>query len=124
MSKVWVLGHLLWLSAEDLKSRQLSMMPILILGATGAIRLLLSKEQPIWLPGTILLAIGFATNEGIGYGDGWLMLALGMWLSREKLVYMLGAGIPGAMIYAFCKGEKEVPLVPFLTAAYLMGGWI
>jgi leader peptidase (prepilin peptidase)/N-methyltransferase len=124
MSRIWVLGHLLWLSAEDLKSRQLSMVPILILGVTGVVRLLLMREMAAWLPGTILLAIGYTTKESIGYGDGWLLLALGMWISGEKLMYMLGIGMFGAAGYALYKGEQEVPLVPFLTAAYLVEGWI
>jgi prepilin signal peptidase PulO-like enzyme (type II secretory pathway) len=100
------------------------MVPILVLGATGGIRVLLEREKAVLLPGIILLAIGFITKESIGYGDGWLLLALGMWLSLEKLVYMLGVGIFLAMIYGLGRGEQEVPLVPFLTVAYLMGGWI
>jgi leader peptidase (prepilin peptidase)/N-methyltransferase len=124
MSGVWILGHLIWLSIEDMKSRQLSMIPILILGVTGVIRLFLTGEPMVWMPGTLLLLIGFATKESIGYGDGWLLLALGMWLSMERLVYMLGVGILCAVLYALLRGAKEVPLVPFLTAAYLTEGWI
>ncbi|MDE6961934.1 MAG: hypothetical protein K2P27_13925, partial [Lachnospiraceae bacterium] len=58
-----------------------------------------------------------------GYGDGWLILALEMWLSVPELLYLLFLGIGMGTLYGFCFRIREVPLVPFLTAAYLIGVW-
>lgn len=124
VSGVWVLAHLLVLSAEDLQEHQLFMPVVAELGLTGLFRILAAGEAPALLPGILLLAAGYLTEENIGYGDGWLVLALGMWMSSGEIFRMLLVGSVLSLIWGVCFHRKEVPFVPFLTAAYVIGEWV
>lgn len=124
MERLWILGHLLYLSAEDIGERQISMLVILELGVTGLLYILASGHIPQPLPGFLLLLLGYVSREQIGYGDGWLMLALGMWLDFSKLLWMLFLGMGMGSLYACLSHKKELPLVPFLAAAYVIGEWL
>lgn len=124
MSRAWLFAHLLLLSAEDVKERQLSMILIAELGIVGAVRLIWTCGRAVWIPGAVLLGLGYISGEKIGYGDGWLMLALGMWLPMESLLYMLWLGLLFCAVFSVLFGRKELPLVPFLTAAYVVGGFL
>lgn len=123
MKMWWLLGHLIWLSAEDIRERQLSMVLVAELGMGGLVYSLFACNAVAWIPGMLLLGIGCVSGEKVGYGDGWLVLALGMWMSYSELLHLLGLGFLFCIIYAAFAKEKEVPFVPFLTAAYLTGGW-
>lgn len=122
MSRLWVAGHLLFLSAEDIREGRISMIPVLELGLTGLFRIVYMKGSAQWIPGILILCLGYVSKEKIGYGDGWLLLALGMWLDLYELLLMLELGIVCCIIYAAVSGKKELPFVPFLTAAYLLKG--
>lgn len=120
----WVLLHMLVLSVEDLREHQLSMSVVLELGLTGWVCGWHTGHLPQIGPGICLLVIGYLTQEKIGYGDGYLMLSLGMWLTLSELLQVLMLGISLLSLYGICARKKELPLVPFLTIAYLMGEWI
>lgn len=124
MSRLWVLLHLLILSAEDVKERQLPMAVIWELGVTGIGYAVLTGRLPALLPGLSLLAFSYFCKEQIGYGDSWLILALGMWMKLGELLHMFGLGLLLGVICAISFRKKELPLVPFLTAAYVIGEWI
>ncbi|MCD8249012.1 MAG: prepilin peptidase, partial [Lachnospiraceae bacterium] len=66
--------------------------------------------------------VGYLSGERIGYGDGWLTLALGMWLSAERLLLMLVLGFLLCALAGLGTGERELPFVPFLTVAYFITG--
>ncbi len=120
----WVLLHLIILSVEDFREHQLSMPVILELGGTGLVYGWYTGHQPQIGLGLSLLFMGAVTQEKIGYGDGYLMFALGMWLSCSELLQLFLLGIGFLSLYGICTQKKELPMVPFLTAAYLLGGWI
>ena len=122
MSRLWILLHLLWLSAEDIRDQELSMFPIMVLGISGLVRAVAAGGRVEWIPGICLLALGAVTGERIGYGDGWLVLALGAWLERLELLRILGIGFLFWILFGTLTGKKEIPLVTFLTGAYLIGG--
>ena len=124
VSRIWVFMHLLVLSVEDLQEQRLFMPVILELGFTGLIRTVWSLDTPAVLPGILLLAAGYVTGEWVGYGDGWLVLALGMWMDSAELIRMLLTGSILACVCGICMKRKEVPFVPFLTAAYVIGEWL
>lgn len=124
MSRIWIFVHLLALSAEDIWERQLFMPAILELGFIGLIRMVWSPDTPAVLPGILLLAAGYVTGERIGYGDGWLILALGMWLDNAELIRMLLTGSSLACVCGIFLRRREVPFVPFLAAAYVIGEWL
>lgn len=112
---------LLLLSVEDCLEGQLSMHLIFLLGMTGVIAAVTGgRSVSPWL-GVLLLFVGRCTDERIGYGDGWLMLALGMWFPFGMLWKVFLKGLVLAVAWGSCRKKREVPLVPFLTAAYVMG---
>lgn len=115
---------MLFLSVEDMKGGQLSLSVILELGCSGILPVLCKGHVPQWGPGLFVLAAGYISREQIGYGDGWLLLALGMWMTFPELLFMLFLGMGLGILYGLCFRQKELPLVPFLTAAYVIGEWI
>lgn len=121
VSRVWVLFHLLYLSVEDLRDHQISMIVVLELLGSGLLYGLAAGHFPQLFPGCMMLLAGYASREQIGYGDGWLMLALGMWLELTELLWMLFIGMGLGGLSALLLHKKELPLVPFLTAAYMIG---
>lgn len=123
-ARIWILIHLLWLSAEDIRERQISMPAILELLGSGVLYGSAAGHTPQPVPGAVLLLLGFFSREQIGYGDGWLILALGMWLELPELLGMLFLGFGLLTLWAAAVRKGELPLVPFLTAAYVIGGWL
>lgn len=124
MSRLWVLLHLLVLSAEDIKERQLSMAVIWELGVTGLGYAVLTGRIPELIPGLFLLIFSYFSKEQIGYGDSWLILVLGMWMRLRELLNLFCLGLFLGVVWAVFFRKKEQPLVPFLTAAYVIGEWI
>ena len=119
-----VFVSLLLLAAEDIKERQLSVWIIGVLAVVGAVSCMIENRTPGWVPGMGCLLFGRLTKEKIGYGDGWLILALGMWMSIYDLCVLLMFGMVFCLVYAWLFGKKELPFVPFLTAAYLVIRWL
>lgn len=124
MSRWWIFLNLLVLSLEDIKEGQLSMAVILELTVTGRIHAAYTGQVPSVGLGLFLLSLGFFSGEKIGYGDGWLMFALGMWMTLPELLSIFLAGVGLCAMYGICMKRVEVPLVPFLTVGYLMGEWL
>lgn len=78
-----------------------------------------------FVPGLVCLGLGWLTKEGIGYGDGLMLLCLGCFLSLQQLLSVCLSALTLAGIAAmllllvFHKGRKtEIPFVPFLLAGY------
>lgn len=74
------------------------------------------------LPGVFLLLLSFCTREKVGYGDGLMLIILGLFLGFYKCFFILCVGLIFSSVFAlilllFCKAEKNsrLPLVPFLT---------
>ncbi len=87
------------------------------------------------LPGGICLLLSFVTREQIGYGDGWLLLNLGMSLGAGAVweLWMVGLLASFAVsVVLLCsrraKRSFRIPFVPFLCMGYvwvIMGGaWL
>lgn len=124
MNRLWIIGHLLWLSAEDIRDRQLSLVLIAELGLVGLVRAACTDRAVVWIPGVLLLCVGYVSEEAIGYGDGWLVLALGTWLSMWRLLEVMVLSFLYCLIFSIVSGQKELPFVPFLTIACITGEWI
>ncbi len=122
MSRICVLGVLLILSAEDLRELQLSVWPILALGLAGLLRAIWTAVGIQPFPGIFLLLISRVSGEAVGEGDGWLLLALGMWMTLSQILFVLTLGSLFCAVCAVAAGRKEMPFVPFLTAAYVVEG--
>lgn len=120
MSRLWVFLHLLFLSAEDMRDGSLSFAVLLELLITGFIRDQWCGEPVLWMPGVFLMLAGKLSGEVIGMGDGWLILALGMWLSYKELLQILLTGVLLGTCFGICRGTREIPLVPFLTIGFVL----
>lgn len=80
------------------------------------------------IPGLLCLLFSRLTKEVIGYGDGILLLVMGIYLPLEKLlsIVMLAFCIAGIVALALLvffqkRGKEEIPFIPFLSIAYVMG---
>lgn len=122
-------------SVWDWRYRQI---PIAITLAGGVMGLLLSmmRERSLMdlcmgmVPGLVCLGLGWITREAIGYGDGFLLCAMGMYKSLEDIVGIIVlassmAGVFGMALIIFCKkkGKDQIPFVPFLlvgSVVYMM----
>ncbi|MCD8198437.1 MAG: A24 family peptidase [Lachnospiraceae bacterium] len=122
MSGLWVGAHLLLLSVEDLRSKEVPMLPVVELALVGLLYAAVTGARISPLPGALLLCAGYLSGERIGYGDGWLTFALGMWLPSERLILMLVIGCFLCAVAGLGMGKRELPFVPFLTAAYFVTG--
>lgn len=78
------------------------------------------------LPGLALLGISWATREAVGMGDGMIVMAIGIlsgfWNSLLSLFWALAAASVigcGMMVAGKWGRKKQIPLVPFLLAAYM-----
>lgn len=121
MFQMWIIFVLIWLSVEDWKEGLLSVQMIFVLGVTGLIHAVYKGMMVYPWIGVSVLLLGWCTNERIGYGDGWLLLALGMWLLPGQLITMLLGGVLIGSVWALLQRKNEIPLVPFMTVAYMAG---
>lgn len=84
------------------------------------------------IPGTVLLILAGATEKA-GYGDGIIVMVLGLVAGYEICLYTLVAGLVfialfsgGLLIAKKAKRNTKIPFVPFLTAGWLLtlcGKW-
>lgn len=86
------------------------------------------------IPGVLLILMGFLTREKVGYGDGVLLIVVGLIMGwpGSLVVYMLAQF--GVLFYAIllliikrAPKDVKIPFAPFLTVAlviYQMGGMI
>ena len=121
---VWVMGHLLLLSLQDIRDRELSFAVLLEFLGTGLICAFFTGTEVCLWPGMTFLLLAAASGEKIGYGDGWLILGMGMWCPAEEIVSVLLMGCVLCTGAGILRKEKELPFVPFLTAGYIAGRYL
>lgn len=116
-------------SVLDVKTRRLPLLYLLLFGCAGILALCFGtpRDPAVFfralLPGLLLLVIGAATREGVGYGDGVVVLILGILLGARLCA---GAVLAGLFLSALCScllllfkrvnGKSRIPYIPFLTA--------
>ena len=103
--------------------------PIAVTAIGGGIGLVCSvMSHRMWIelllalvPGVICLLLGYLTREAIGYGDGFLLCAMGCYVSLEQMVEILViASLCGGLCALFLlvskrkRGKDNLPFVPFL----------
>lgn len=78
------------------------------------------------LPGAFFLVLAAVTREQIGYGDGLVLLMLGLILGLKRaiavsLLALLGTFAVSVMMLLLRKAGKKtrLPFVPFLCAGFL-----
>lgn len=79
------------------------------------------------LPGMGCFMVSFLTREQLGYGDSLVIAVCGFSLGMEQTMELLMTGFflaalwaVGLCIFRGADRRKEIPLMPFLAAAFLM----
>ena len=117
-------------AVEDIRFRSVRKIPVLAFLFTGILYGLFSGSfvSLIFsaLPGVYFLSAALLTGEKIGYGDGFLVLALGVWMGFLPLIFVLAVGIVLSALFVILrsgigckkspnlKTDREIPFVPFL----------
>ena len=122
-----LISGLLFNSILDIRKKRVSVIVIIIMGVCAVAYnfyynlFTLPESLLSFVPGIIMLILAFLSDESIGYGDGVLMLCLGLFAGMEEifLICMLAVSVAGimAMIFVFiCHKRKdyEIPFVPFI----------
>lgn len=128
-----ILGILLGVQGcIDLKYKEIPLW-LSILGAGIGVWFCIEEERAFvsvflaCVPGVIALLFSKFTKEVMGYGDGILLVVMGIYLPLEKLlsIGMLAFGIAGIVALALLvifrkKGNYKIPFIPFLSLAYAL----
>lgn len=79
------------------------------------------------IPGIILILYAYISGESVGYGDGFMIMGLGMYMNLLELgaVLMLSVTLSGLvaliLLVVFKKGKHfELPFIPFLFLGYIL----
>ena len=120
------------LAYEDIRKETMNLVVITVCGASGAALKLISGAGVMdILPGTavglLLLALSFASRQAIGYGDGLVFTASGIYLGLTgNIVFLLVSLILGAIASALLIAIKvkrkndRIPFAPFMLAGYVL----
>lgn len=83
------------------------------------------------LPGICCIIFSKISREALGYGDGFLLCAMGLFYSVKDMILLVGlafgsAGIGALILLLFFRKQRkyEMAFVPFLLVAYGMDIWI
>ena len=85
-------------------------------------------KDDIWLsvllslfPGIMFWLISFVTREKVGYGDGWLLIMIGIFVGlRNCFLILLAALVLESIIVLVLlavrkiSGDRQIPFAPFL----------
>lgn len=112
----------------DVKKKEIPIAFIMLFGFLTAVYIGLFDKREIililysFIPGALLLALSLCTRESIGYGDGLVVLVLGMLTGVETCFLVVGLGLLVSSLCALIllvlrkvNGRSRLPFIPFLT---------
>ena len=124
---------LVCLSVSDIYFRKIPAEILLLTNLAAVIYQIMIGQMDPWLiaggaaVGGVFLYISKVTCEGIGYGDSWAILILGIFLVIWKLMEVLaGAFFILSLASVFFLARKKmsrkqsIPFFPFLAIGYLL----
>lgn len=136
VGRMMCLGALAGLSVSDIFWRKIPA-EFFVMGTAGVLlyQAVCRETDPALLAGGAAVGAGFlllskVTGEGIGYGDSWGILVLGLYLGLWKLLEVLAGTfllLLAASLVVLAAGrmrggaKRGIPFFPFLTGGYLMG---
>lgn len=123
------------LAVRDIREKEVPVAFLALFGLASVSYVILRREQQ-WMsvaysliPGVFLLAVSLCTRESVGYGDGWAVMALGLWIGMEGCFIALCLGL---VLSAVCSvvllvlhkvnGKSRLPFLPFITIG--LGVWM
>lgn len=112
----------------DMKKKEIPVFMLMAAGVLSVLYMIVIRDADggniaySLLPGAVLLALSLCTRESIGYGDGLIVLIMGMWLGP---LMCTAAVLLGLLLSAVCalfllilrkvQGKSRIPFVPFLA---------
>ena len=126
------LAVLLGISVYDVYSHRISRQALALANILAVSYVLVVDERDLAVTaagaaaGLTLLGISKITGEAVGYGDGWLVMALGIYLGIWGLLDVMAAtwGLLG-FVAGLCLIRKKwsrkaaLPMTPFITVGFL-----
>lgn len=83
------------------------------------------------LPGILFWGISFVTGEKVGYGDGWLLVMIGLYTGLGKcfIILMTGLMLESAVVLVLLavrriSTDRTVPFAPFLLLGMGVTVWL
>ena len=144
MNLEWVVNGIMlaFCSIQDIREKKISLWKIKVYGilATAislwklfslneALGILICRFLAGLLPGIFLLILSKITREAIGYGDGLILLFIGLSLGFWECIGIFFTGLLGVFLAALLillffgrKKGLEIPFIPFLLTG-LAGGY-
>lgn len=126
-------GILLWESITDIKMKKIHITGAVTIGILGVIKWIVTHDFSIisFLSsisiGIILLVISLLTEEKLGRGDAFYLIALGVFLEFSRMICMcmisfFTVAIFGIIMMIMKKMTKKskVPFLPFITLGFMM----
>ena len=139
MAAGWLCAFLLVQAFLDARTGYVSMPLLLAQAVMGVIAGGLKDVSGIlivwrFMPGIVLLCVSALSREGIGQGDAWLFVTLGVYLQAGEQMILFGAALFLAAVWILLfwrrdsvEKDRTLPFVPFVLAAYMGGcyyGWL
>lgn len=130
MNVKWIIAiiFMLILTVMDIRKKEISVLLLLIFGATVVFYVAVKGEREALsviyslIPGAFLLALSLCTRESIGYGDGWTMLVLGLLLGLWECLAVVFVGLVFSAIFSLVllvlrrvNGKTRLPFLPFVS---------
>lgn len=120
-------------TVADIRRKEISVWLFVILGITAITGYIVCAEQKGWMlivgmvPGMLMLILAKITEQSIGYGDGIILVEIGVVTGVGKCMLVLAAALAMAGLFSLgiivikrVDKKYKIPFVPFLTAAYLI----
>lgn len=113
----------------DIRRRKINLIFAIMCLAAGMIWQMAGQNAGIWelvlscIPGVFLLGAAWLTEEKIGYGDGWIVIATGSWTGFWDIFFILTGGMVICALFSGAllsmkkmKRGDSLPFIPFLLA--------
>lgn len=113
-------------SITDLIRKEIPCILLGIFTVAAGIYILLFQSHNVLLsivPGCLLLLVSRVSGEAIGYGDGWMMINLGLLLGYQRVLMVIMTAVLfssfcGMILLMLKKADRKskMAFAPFLTA--------
>ncbi len=126
---IFLLGN----TVTDLKWRTIHIGISVFFGLAGMISFFQGEEKDFFslgigmLAGIYMFLFSFLTREAVGRGDGFMVMAAGIWMREKTIGILMGAfllaAVTGILKMCLRKADRksELPFAPFFFLSYLAG---
>ena len=119
-------------SIKDIRTRTISLKCSIFFGMAISLISIIASISSLTdillslIPGLCIIFIGFISHQAIGYGDGIVVLIIGLSIGLKDtlmcclLAFFLAAIISVVLILKQHSKKDALPFVPFLSGSYLI----